>query len=91
MLLGKLLKSVKEDYKKIYVKDICFDSRKIKKKDIFFAITGTQTSGTKYVNEAISKGASVIVSNQKLTYKNHKIPFLLVIAFRGILGLVEFK
>jgi len=78
MLLGKLLKSVKEDYKKIYVKDICFDSRKIKKKDIFFAITGTQTSGTKYVNEAISKGASVIVSNQKLTCKNHKIPILLV-------------
>ena len=78
MLLGKLLKSVKEDYKKIYVKDICFDSRKIKKKDIFFAITGTQTSGTKYVNEAISKGASVIVSNQKSTCKNHKIPILLV-------------
>ena len=45
MQLGQLLKSVGKKYQKIYVEGISFDSRKVKKKDIFFAITGNQTSG----------------------------------------------
>ena len=68
MLLGNLLKSVSKNYQKIPVEGICFDSRKVKKKDIFFAIKGKQTSGTKFVNEAISKGASAIVSTKKIKY-----------------------
>ena len=66
MHLGSLLKSVRKDYQRIPVKGVCFDSRKIKKKDIFFAIQGEKTSGTKFVKDAISKGASAIVSNRKL-------------------------
>ena len=65
MHLGQLLKSVSKEYQKIYVRGISFDSRKVKKKDIFFAIKGNQTSGIKFVNDAISKGASVIVSSKK--------------------------
>ena len=42
MLLGKLLKSVNKEYKKINVKNISFDSRKVKKGDIFFAIEGNK-------------------------------------------------
>ena len=79
MLLGKLLKFTNnKKYRKIRVNSISFDSRKIKKKDIFFAIKGNQTSGTKFVKDAISKGASIIVSDKKIKYKNHKTPFLLV-------------
>ena len=78
MLLGKLLKFTNKKYRKIRVNSISFDSRKIKKKDIFFAIKGNQTSGTKFIKDAISKGASIIVSDQKTKYKNHKIPYLLV-------------
>ena len=61
MLLGKLLKFTNKEYRKICVNGISFDSRKIKKKDIFFAIKGNQTSGTKFIDEAISEGASVII------------------------------
>ena len=78
MLLGKLLKFTNKEYRKICVNGISFDSRKIKKKDIFFAIKGNQTSGTKFIKDAISKGASIIVSDKKTKYKNHKTPFLLV-------------
>ena len=47
------------------MKGISFDSRKVKKKDIFFAIKGKQTSGFKFVNEAIARGASAIISSEK--------------------------
>ena len=57
---------------------ISFDSRKVKKRDIFFAIKGNQTSGIKFINEAISKGASVIISSKKIKYKNCQIPIVLV-------------
>ena len=78
MFLGNLLGFVKKKYRKISVEGICFDSRKVKKKDIFFAIRGNQTSGTKFIEDAISKGASAIVSNEKIKYKNDRIPLVLV-------------
>jgi len=78
MLLGNLLRSARKKYRKISVEGICFDSRKVRKKDIFFAIKGNQTSGTKFIDEAISKGASVIVSTKKTKYKNDQIPLILV-------------
>ena len=78
MLLGQLLKSVSKKYQKIQVRGISFDSRKIKKRDIFFAIKGNQASGIKFINEAILKGASVIISDKKIKYKNYPIPQILV-------------
>ena len=65
MLLGNLLGSARKKYRKISVECIFFDSRKVRKKDIFFAIKGNQTSGIKFIDEAISKGVSVIVSTKK--------------------------
>ena len=78
MLLGQLLKPVNKNYQRIHVRGISFDSRKIKKKDIFFAIEGNQTSGTKFINDAVSKGASAIVSSKKVKYYNCPIPLILV-------------
>jgi len=78
MYLCRLLKSVSRDYQKIYVRGISFDSRKVKKGDIFFAIEGNQTSGIKFINEAISKGASVIISSKKVKYKNDQVPIIVV-------------
>ena len=78
MLLSNLLGSVRKKHRKISINGICFDSRKIRKQDIFFAIKGNQTSGTKYIEEAISKGASAIVSNKRVKIKNQQIPLLLV-------------
>jgi len=60
------------------VRGISFDSRKVKKRDIFFAIKGNQTSGIKFINDAILRGASSIVSSEKAQYKNRQIPLILV-------------
>ena len=78
MHLGQLLKSVSKDYQKIHVRGISFDSRKVRKGDIFFAIEGNQTSGIKFINEAISKGASVIISSKKVQYKNGQVSIIVV-------------
>ena len=78
MLLGNLLGSARKKYRKISVEGICFDSRKVRKKDIFFAIKGNQTSGTKFIDEVILKGASAIVTTKKTKYKNDQIPLVLV-------------
>ena len=78
MLLGKLIKCSDKNYRKISIKGIAFDSRKVKKGDIFFAIQGNKTKGIKFINEASLKGASVIISDKKVKYKNNKTPLLLV-------------
>ena len=78
MLLGNLLKSTNKNYQKIPVRGISFDSRKVKKGDIFFAIKGNKKSGVNFINDAISKGASVIVSSKKIKYANSNAPLLLV-------------
>ena len=78
MYLGKLLKSARREYRNVSVKGICFDSRKAKKNDVFFAIKGSNTSGTKFIKEAISKKISAIVSGEKIKLYNSKIPYLKV-------------
>ena len=78
MYLGQLLKSVSKKYQKVNVQGISFDSRKVKKKDIFFAIQGNQTSGIKFINEAIFKGASAIICDKQIRYKNSSIPIIIV-------------
>ena len=78
MLLGELLKSTKKKYKNIPVRGISFDSRKVKKNYIFFAIKGNKLSGHKFINEAISNGASAVVCNKKIKIKKNEVPLLVV-------------
>ena len=37
------------------------DSKKVKKDSIFFGLQGTQAHGSKYINEALKLGASIVV------------------------------
>jgi len=46
--------------------NIVYDSRKVKKGDIFVCIKGFKTDGHDYVLDAIKKGASIIVSEKSL-------------------------
>lgn len=49
----------------VEISEISYDSRKIDKNHAFFALPGYNTDGRKYINEAILKGASVIITNTK--------------------------
>ena len=77
MKLRSLLKSISKNYKKINVEGICFDSRKTKKNDAFFAIKGNNKSGINFIEDAIFKGASAVIAEQK-KIKDIKIPFIKV-------------
>jgi len=50
MYLRQLLKIKKKIYKEIPIKGISFDSRKVKKGDVFFSIAGYKKSRSEYVN-----------------------------------------
>ena len=63
MFLSSILKSVSKKYSKVKIEGISFDTRQLKKKDIFFAINGNQTSGSNFIKEAEFKGASAIAGS----------------------------
>ena len=73
MLLKNLINNLPEDKKDIIIKGLSVNSKKVKKGYIFFAIKGTKSNGEKYINEAIKKGASVIVSSSNLKHSNKLI------------------
>ena len=47
--------------KDLDILDISFDSRKVDKGTLFFAVKGTQVDGHDYIEKAIEKGATAIV------------------------------
>jgi MurE/MurF fusion protein len=56
--------------KKLNFNKACIDSKKIKKNDIFFAIKGKKNDGNKFVDQAFSKKASLVIVN-KINKKNN--------------------
>ena len=81
MYLGNVIKEIDKKYRKVFFSGLAFNSSKVKKGDIFFAIKGNKYDGNKYVHQAIKKGASVIISEEKfksfnknVTYLNNKNP-----------------
>lgn len=55
---------------------ICIDSRTIEPNDIFIALKGNKTDGTKYIKDVINK-ASVIITEKKIKLEN-KTPIIKV-------------
>jgi len=43
------------------VTGLAYDSRKIEPGNVFFAIKGLKDDGSKYIKDAISKGASAVI------------------------------
>ena len=68
-----LLEEIK--LKKIKFNGVSSDSRSIKKGNIFFAIPGNEIDGSRFINQAIKKGAAAIVvpSYSKKRYPNENI------------------
>ena len=58
--------------KNIEINHASLDSRRIKKNNIFFGIKGKNFDGNTFVNEALSKGASIAISENKLRNKKKK-------------------
>ncbi|MDA9180896.1 UDP-N-acetylmuramoyl-L-alanyl-D-glutamate--2,6-diaminopimelate ligase [Pelagibacteraceae bacterium] len=86
MLLKNLISFIPEEKKKIKITGLSINSKDVKKGNIFFAIKGNNSNGEKFIEEAINKGASVIISSKNFKYKNNKI---LIIKKKNIRNLVS--
>jgi len=90
MLLKDYIPNVKKELRNVFFSGIAFESSKVKKNNIFFAIKGNNFDGNKYINEAIKRGAKVIVSEKKIKLKK-KIITLNSQNIRKLLAEISFK
>tara|TARA_B100001057_G_scaffold364647_1_gene367552 strand:+ start:2947 stop:5799 length:2853 start_codon:yes stop_codon:yes gene_type:complete len=91
MQLKDYIPNISKKYHKLFFKGINFDSSKVKKNDIFFAIKGNKFDGNDYIDLAIKKGAKIIVSEKKIHQKKANVVFLYTSNVRKLLANVSYK
>ena len=91
MLLKILIKNLPKEKKKINVKGLAINSKKVKKDFIFFAIKGYKSNGEKFIKEAIKRGASVIICSKNCKYKNKSVTVLKTSNIRYLLSEISSK
>ena len=76
----------------IKVSGISFDTRTLKKNDIFFAIPGSNEDGLRYVDLAINRGASaIVVSYTSKKFLKKRVPVYRVRNIRSCLSNISFR
>ena len=70
---------------------VSFDSSKVKKNDIFFAIRGEKFDGNVYIDKAIENGAKVIISEKKKLKKKGNTIFLHSSNIRKLLANISYR
>lgn len=67
------------------------DTRELKRGEIFFALPGTKDSGTRYIADALAKGAGAVVHDADDANLNADVPLLRVADVRQVLAEVAVK
>ena len=91
MLIGNYIKKINSKYKNYFFSGLSFNSSNCKKDNIFFAIKGVEADGNKYIDDAIKKGAKIIISNQKFQGIKNDILFIKTKNVRKLLAETAFK
>ena len=91
MLLKDYIPNVNKKFRNIFFSGISFDSKNVKKNNIFFAIKGNKIDGNKFIPLAIKKGSKIIVSEKKFKKKHNGIIYLYTDNIRKLLADVSFK
>ena len=91
MLLGNFIKNINRKYYKTYFSGVAFNSKQVKKDNIFFAIEGTKFDGNKYIFDAINNGAKIIISKKNIKFRDKNIIFLRENNPRKLLAEISFK
>ncbi len=76
MLIGNLFHDLPKKLKLHEFRNLSFDSRYCKNKDIYFSIKGTSKNGNKFINEAIKNGAKTIVSDNSFQGFKNRILYI---------------
>lgn len=81
---GKVLDKTESEKisKEAQISSLVFDSRDVKSESLFFALPGTHTTGNKFISQAISQGASVIVFEGEIS-ESEKSEIFRAIKTRG--------
>ncbi len=66
----------KEGLPRVWVEGLCWDSRKVKPGDLFFALAGTKCDGHRFIPEAVERGAVAVVGERPLS--GLPVPYLRV-------------
>jgi murE/murF fusion protein len=69
MQLKDYIPNINKKYREVFFSGISFDSLRVKKNNIFFAIKGNKIDGNNYIESAIKNGAKVIISEKKIIKK----------------------
>ena len=91
MYLGNFINKLNKKYKRIYFSELAFNSSKVKKDNIFFAIRGTKSDGNNYINDAIKKGAKIVISDKNIKHKYKNIICIQVNNPRKLLAETSYK
>lgn len=91
MLIGNFLRNIKKEFKNHQFAGLSFNSADCKKDYIFFAIKGTKLDGSKFIDHAIKKGATTIISEQKFEGIKNKVLFLRSKNVRKLLSELSYK
>ena len=91
MQLKYYIPNVDKKYRDIFFSGISFESSKVKKDYIFFAIKGNKIDGNNYINDAIKNGAKIIISEKKINKTKNNIIFLYSSNIRKLLAEVSYK
>ena len=91
MLLGNYFTNIDNSKKKIFFSGISFNSKDIKKDNIFFAIKGNNFDGNKFISTAIKKGSKIIISEKRTVNFQKDIIFIHAKNIRKLLAEIAFK
>ena len=91
MLLGNYFTNIDNSKKKIFFSGISFNSKDIKKDNIFFAIKGNHFDGNKFISAAIKKGSKIIISEKRIRNFQKDILFIHTKNIRKLLAEIAFK
>ena len=90
MFLKDYIPSAKKNLRAFF-SGIAFNTSKVRKNDIFFAIKGSNFDGNKFIPDAIKKGCRIIVTNKKIKKKYNGILIIYTKNVRKLLAEVSFK
>ena len=91
MLLGNYFHNINRNYKNFYFSGISFDTKSIKKNNIFFAIKGNKVDGNKFISNAIKKGSKIIVTERQVNCLQNGILYIHTKNIRKLLAETAFK
>ena len=91
MLLKDYIPNIDKKFNRISFSGLAFESSKVEKDNIFFAIKGNNFDGNNFIQKAIQKGARVIISEKNISIKKKNILFIKTQNVRKLLAEISYK